>query len=1517
MAVVDNQAVPQPRQAQPGQPETYRLFETQTQEQVAQQAAGPRVFDTSSVDQSVAPTSLNDALYHSILTHQSVDIIRPMVDSGATLELDANARQITDANRQALVTGAIDRQAAVEEVNVIRDELLAMDNISRFVSPATLAMLTSENGVERDYAVQRLERLLTAQGIINDRMASASSEGFLTNFDFVDFALSSPQNLFLVGKQREFVERAEELMYDARVTPEEFEQQFTQILNEMSDQGFFTDENRFYLGDFVELFSAGNASSEAKWQKLWAAVDTVSFGLGAAPVAGRTVAGAGRIATQLRGTTSLGGAIRTGAGTASQVLQYPERLIGSRTNNPALVRPRLDEIRLADDPSLATGLMNQTFTSIYTPDLIRPERLSHTSSAAMRAFENESKILQETREIIRRTGSAFDETRLAALQQRLSRDARIAAENSGNTRYLDGHVYVGDFDNLVFAEIHGTNKGTSFVGPNGLRAAENLSNNIGGEVVEWQNAGHYVVVRETNIPTDMVNASIDDLVAYSATNVEELGEGFIASHLRSPSGQTTAANRASLLTAESVAELWHTQAANRISNVARLNSRRDITEVDQMFEMLRDGHFASQREAFTIDSFRTEFSARFGRAPTDSQVLLYATVQEARDVESFILADEFFKRQVSDGVVVLDNQYRVVPTPASDVPSNAHIYDTISGRMVNRADLAPGQTVYRSYDPEIDLFGTDALYATGSDLTTRRLYHSDIMARNSGGTRLYRNGEINHWIKQDQSRIMAGGIERQMSPLTIMGVKTADEARSAVNQLNNIISDLTVRLGAGFDNAAVASLRGNKAADDIVAANSAWNPNVHSIDTLVDWANDSGVNLSRKFDSVRHGESIIDNSVSGFGGMSFERAMDARALNPRSRRNSVLMGYGGKTNRTVSPLQAMQRTSSELIANRSYRAYMARSINGLMKSAIRNNLIENLNDLKGLSLQRKLQEMRIRDTKGAGARLALERKKILGNLNRRGLGDAQWEGVMTNLSNFLYNKGWGKAADFAADMASNNPATALRGFAFDAKLGMFNPAQLYVQASQTINVMAVGGMQGLRGGALYAPVRFALANGDEGVIRALGRRLSKVSGLNEDQFLDMVNMFRDHGRSMIGVSLAEFGSDAATASSVLGGKIEKARSAGRVFFNEGELVARTAAWNTAYIEYVTQFPTRAPRSQHGVRWIMNRQDTLTQSMSGASRLYLDKFPFTQFMSYQFRINEAIFAGTIGNGKATLTAAERLRLAAAHTIIFGASGWAVAGTAMDWYNYRFGTDIDEGTYRAIRKGALDYLLTEVSGVETSLSSRLGSGDSLFMLMRDMSEKNIFEMAGGPSLEVGTEAFGVILRGARALANGVTTGDLGDFESTMLRFGRMFSSGNQAYNAYTALKLGQYLSKDNALMDDNLTNQEALFLSLGVPMEDIEEAFKFNNMQRLEKLFLRETIRQVQRGFNEANAQLQRGDYEAATETFNSIALLYHSATPLEQLTIQREVYNTGGTVVDNITLRALQRDSARDLQREEN
>jgi hypothetical protein len=213
--------------------------------------------------------------------------------------------------------------------------------------------------------------------------------------------------------------------------------------------------------------------------------------------------------------------------------------------------------------------------------------------------------------------------------------------------------------------------------------------------------------------------------------------------------------------------------------------------------------------------------------------------------------------------------------------------------------------------------------------------------------------------------------------------------------------------------------------------------------------------------------------------------------------------------------------------------------------------------------------------------------------------------------------------------------------------------------------------------------------------------------------------------------------------------------------------------------------------------------------------------------------------------------------------------------------------------------LDFAVSQLTDTDTNLASRLGSGDNIYMMIKDMMENNALVTLGGPGIEVGLDTFKVVLGGIKATTKGVTTGDFKDVGESMGRFARLFSTGNQAYNAYTAITLGQYLTKDNALLDTKLTNMEGLMIGLGVPLVEHGQIFTFKAMQKLEELTLSSTLDGLQRAHNMANAQLDRGDFDGAKETYNLIALRLNTLSIRQQLLVDESLRKNGGSISDKI------------------
>ena len=1471
------------------------------------------------ITKSAAQKKAESYLFASLFD-TSIEAVRPSVDNDATVEFDQTANSMVDANKQVAVNLAI--QNPDEDVSVkiaaLQEELNGIEYIRRFAPPSVIAMLSSQDPILRDYSVNRVKSILTVNEVIQTRLASASSEGFVTNFDWLDYVVSSPQNLLVAKNNQEYSDRISEVIY-SNLSLEDKEAQTNAILTEAADQGWLTDENRFYLADTLAVFAAGSESSVAQLQEVLGAIDTLTSVGGAALKAPAVIKAAPAIAT----TTALtAGVLGRGAlGTSVSIAQDTARLVGFKTNNPVRVGEILNEYRIMDEPAnTALTYGNHVSPSFATPTLQRAEHWSHPSATSVREFELNSQAHREARRYLTLSGEAIDDATVEAYKTKLVTTARQEATVSGKNRFLDADLVKDEAENLYFQQFYGTQKGDLFRGNNGRIAAQNLAEQLGGEVVAGDMPNSWKVLKTDNIPVGMAELSLSNLKLFTSTEADELGEGLLVQYLGSPLAQTSPRLNAILKQGEAVREAWKVSVVSQLNEVKKFTTRREQREVFGIFDEMNYGSLAANRKALTRKQFEVEFLSKYGKNPTDAQSAMYVQYQEALDNDAMLKADPYFKQQVADGVVV-DNAdgSRMVPMKSEELPANAKVWDEDTQSLVGADQLPAGTRVYRNPDPVNQDFKGNSLYKTGDSVVTRRLYHSDVIARNAGGPRNYRDFDVQYYVKQERSKTFVDGSEVKVSPLTVMGVRTEAQAAAAKLQLNTILNAFKAKVVGNFGSAdtyrlAARSLANDKDLNDLIVANSKWFPDANTVNTFLDWADETGVDLRKQFDFVSDGEAIIDSSISGYGGMRYSDAISMQALNPRARRDKILKGYGGDDPRVRGAGASIEASLARSVAANSERAYMSAAINGLMKAAIEHNVLANTADLRNLTLKQKLRNAQISTTTSIGRKLALEQKKILFRMDQTGLLDSAWSSMMRNVSDYLYGKGLQRTADLAANLHSSNPLTALRGFVFDLKLGMFNPAQYYVQGSQAFNIMAVGGIAGIKGVSLYGPVRFAIANGNEAVIRRVGDLIQPISGLNADQFFDLVDSFRSSGRGTVGVSLAEFGSESAQnyrIAGAVGEGVEAIRSKGRFFFNEGELIARISAYSTAYIEYLEKFPKGLASSQQGRRWIMDRQDTLTQGMTGASRTPVERFPTTQFMSYMFRVNEAIFSGTFGGkGRKVLTDAERYRLAVTHTALFGASAWGAVGFAMDAYRHYYGTDLSPEVYRALRKGLVDTLLTELTGVESSLSTRLSNSDGIFMIMQDAAEKNLLEFLGGPSIEVGWQAattgFSVfknfVAAHSGAEYNNPTSDDL-------IRFARIFSSGNQAYNAYTAFKYGEVMTRDNALLDriDNPT--EAVFAAFGVPLERQEEAWKFSTFKGYDKVFDKMTAKGIQRLHNSYAEAYRRGDYEEAQKYANVAAMKYSSMTPAEQERVDRLVFTPKGTsIVDDLLIQAARQGS---------
>lgn len=298
--------------------------------------------------------------------------------------------------------------------------------------------------------------------------------------------------------------------------------------------------------------------------------------------------------------------------------------------------------------------------------------------------------------------------------------------------------------------------------------------------------------------------------------------------------------------------------------------------------------------------------------------------------------------------------------------------------------------------------------------------------------------------------------------------------------------------------------------------------------------------------------------------------------------------------------------------------------------------------------------------------------------------------------------------DWIALGAVKNPAHAMRQFAFHEKLGLFNPVQLPLQAMQFTNVIAIEGFaNGSRGAAAYTLQR-AMSMAPQAV-EMLAKKAESIGWKAEH----LIEATREMEK--IGFHNSKYNSN--LLSDYLEGKMIRSKGsqfleAGTVFFNEGERIARSTSWNSAYLRWREMNPNAAFNG-NAVKEVLARAELTNFNMSRNSNAMWQRGLLavpTQFFSYQARITEAMFSGG-------LSGSEKLRLGLTNFGMYGIPGAIALGAgAIDFMPYsesikKAGNEIlgelpSNAIGDALKKGLPSLLGKMVTGEEYNFADRYG-------------------------------------------------------------------------------------------------------------------------------------------------------------------------------------------------------------------
>ncbi|RTL05367.1 hypothetical protein EKK58_08175 [Candidatus Dependentiae bacterium] len=1072
------------------------------------------------------------------------------------------------------------------------------------------------------------------------------------------------------------------------------------------------------------------------------------------------------------------------------------------------------------------------------------------------------------------------------------------------------------FDNITLTEYYGTTKGKAFASQT---AAKIYADQILGEVVPVQGqAGQWLVKKTSNIKTGIYSqgATPDDIIAdlglYKSLDTDELGRGFFA-NFGSPLSQTDDTNNAVLKQGE-FARAMATETLQRdVERQLKIVGKEGKDAVERVYTEIRDGQFASMREAPTIAQFDDMFFTVNGRRATEAELKLHSLKLEWNNTDWYFTADVHFKRAVERGIEIL------VPQDGIEIGAVKTTREANTGRLVWDIDsgsyqpidtLNPDRQVYKLVEP-MEFDGQLHDLVASATPKTRALKHTDVMGYNAGGSRLYAPNRNNFFIKQDTEYKLADGTARQGTPRTIMAVKTEKEAVKAQSEINTVIDELhrianpKAFTKAGDYLSVIQTKYKDSNLNKLIARNSGWNTDVHGVKELVEWATENNIDLRKKVSFVSDGQPLVkgDDMI---GDITFKDV----AITPGPlkmgdfRKDTVLMGYGGQKLPTIAPFEAISRSLMSSVAKQTEMAYETRAIMRLFKTAVERNLLprDNIALIRNMSLRQKARNMVIDTGTDAGKKLELERKKILSRLEKQRQLDNAYHKARESLANVLWDKGWKKASE-KIDALSADPVAGTRGIVFDAYLGLGAIDQFYVQASQMINIIGMADKTiGVQASVVAPYFRKTLMNGHKGPTEVMAKLTSGILGVTPEQFISMIDTFKKSGKGFVNASVADLGEDSA-------GKViaRNIREKLRIAYTEGELMARVTAHIAASMEYIKKFgPTADLSSQHATRWVTHRSDVFTNGMTSTSRHPIEQFPMMQFMSFSMRMAEWYFSGMLG-GKGVLDTKKKFKLFTFQLGMYGAAAIPGGGYLLDWYNRNYGVELNDSDFYQIRYGLIDNLIRYTTGVETEIGRRLAWGEGLFDTISNFQDQSMAATMLGPVGTLGT----TVLDSVSKMVFNIRTGGTNMIGEDALDVFRSIKSVNMAHNAWIAFRWGIIRSRKGDILADDLPTGEAVAIALGVPLHKVNELWREAEFARKDVAWYRSKAKMISQLYQdwhferETNGPGTKREREiiSAIETAN---IMYQEYMP----EINRYIDKKFITMAEEQTIEILKRETKR-------
>lgn len=488
-----------------------------------------------------------------------------------------------------------------------------------------------------------------------------------------------------------------------------------------------------------------------------------------------------------------------------------------------------------------------------------------------------------------------------------------------------------------------------------------------------------------------------------------------------------------------------------------------------------------------------------------------------------------------------------------------------------------------------------------------------------------------------------------------------------------------------------------------------------------------------------------------------------------------------------------------------------------------------------------------------------------------------WTAEKAKLEDALYdNLSQGKAKWIADNALAQHrdPVTFARKVAFDLKLGLFNPVQLFKQAQTLVHITALTNPKiASQASSVYWHMRMLGRSNQSKEMRNWWASKAKVFGWSKDDFLEAYDHLSRSG--LLRVEGEHAWADDMLDPRIYTTTIGKTLDKGRMFFREGERITRIAGFNAAYLEWKAANKGKV-FDRRAFQTVMRRQDDLTVNMTRASNAHWQQagggilsIP-TQFFSYQIRLWEQMIGGRLSwtqKGKAILT----------YSLLYGfpiGVGGTIGGI-YPWYEdlkqsaLEHGVKPADGFEELFHKGILGMLTQLVTGEEYDVGASWGPTGLPWIkdiLDRDATVQDFILGASGGTFEEIIASTAPLMSSIGGIFSDGGAPVVGrDF----IDFARNISTVNNAAKLYYAMNAMRYESKTGTNISMEWSGWDG-FLSgvMGIQPTELNNIGRFmdsaKDRQKHVDFAEKQMIKYIQRGLDSDDPETRNSYFHMAKQ-----------------------------------------------------